>query len=278
MERLETEAETPVAPHEVRELLTRLNEGSVEALPPSETRTLGGLAVETGIPIDRLQEELDSVRGRRPAKPKPWLAPVALLAISLGIGGWLWTATLPKPAPPLPMETLPAKTPELSNRGLVGLDQVTYGPDSGSYRVEPNFAPSQELPPGLSIAADVKGVVWGAGDHRAAVLTDPLSDAQAAQLTRSLEELLGHVRKRADKRGIPLDKSTMSASPDAFYDDAAFWANVRIESYGGNAYVQVPIPPPGVDDADFARLSKAGAKRAVAELQQSLRWRKRIEG
>lgn len=269
MERLDTETETRVAPHEVRELLLRLNEGSVESLPPSETRTLGGLAVETGIPIDRLQDELHSMRGRRPAKPMPWLPPVALLAVTIGIGGWLWSATAPKKIPMGPITSTPVMQIP-SDRGLVNLDSVTYGPDSGLFKVEPTFQPTEKIKPGLSISAEVKGILWGAGDHRAAALRELLTKSEEAKLTQSIEELLRHVRKRAGKRDIPLGPDSTFSNPQLLYEGKAYTVNLYINSYNGTASVQVPVPPLGTDDEDFARLSKAAAERAVGQLRRSL--------
>lgn len=274
MERLGTEEETPVAPHEVRELLARLNEGSVEALPPSETRTLGGLAVETGIPIDRLQDELYSVRGQRPKKPMPWLAPAALLAVTLGIGGWLWSATIPKEIPLPPALTTPI-VPLPSDRGLVGLDSVTYGPDGGQYKVEPTFQPTEAIKPGLSISADIRGVLWGAGDHRAATVREPLTDKEEAQLARSIEELLRHVRNRAAKREIPPGKPMALGDPEFLYEGAAHSVTIYIQAYQGSGMTQVPIPPVGADDEDFKRLSKAAAKRVTRMFQQHLKFMSR---
>lgn len=277
MEKIVTEAETPVAPHEVRELLTRLNEGSVEATAPSDTRTLSGLAVETGIPIDRLQRELDSVRGRRAPKPKPWLAPMALLAVTLGIGGWLWTATLPKPVVEAPPQTPPLMVPA-SDRGLVPLTTVTYGPDSGQHRVEPTFQPTASMKPGLSVSAQVGGVLWGAGDHRAEVLREPLNAKEEAELTQTVEELLRHVRNRATKRGIPTEPSGVHGDPETLFEGPAYMVNLYMLSYSGSAMSSIPLPPAGADDEDFKRLSKVAAKRAVAQLQQQLGFRARMRG
>jgi hypothetical protein len=271
MERLETEAETRVAPHEIRELLTRLNEGSVEALPPSETRTLGGLAVETGISIDRLQNELDTMRGRRVKRPLPWLAPAALLAVTLGIGGWLWTATVPKTVPYEPAVPISVTTTPISDRGLVDLASVTYGPDGGRFKVEPTFMPSESMMPGISISAEVKGVLWGAGDHQAKALREPLTKAQEAKLGASVEELLRHVRKRAGKRGIPIGDPSVYGDAEMLYEGKAHLINLYVLMYNGTAMVQVPVPPLGTDDEDFTRLSKMAAKRVIAQTQYYLR-------
>lgn len=272
MEQFGSEAETPVAPHEVRELLTRLNEGLVEAVAPREARTLSGLAVETGVPIDRLKRELDSVRGRRTFQPRPWLAPAALLAVTLGIGGWLWTATLPKSEAVVRPEVSQPVAP-VSDRGLVPLNTVTYGPDSGHYRVEPTFQPTTSIKSGLSVSAEVSGVLWGAGDHRAEVLRDPLTAKEEDDLTQSIEELLSHVRNRATKRGIPTGPAATMGDPETLFEGPAYLVNLYLYSYNGSMMSSVPVPPAGVDEEDFKRLSKAAAKRAVAQLRQQLGYR-----
>lgn len=262
MERLGTEGETPVAPHEVRELLTRLNEESVEAPSPSEARTLGRLAVETGIPLDRLRQELDSVRGRRAPKSRSWLAPAALLAVTLGVGGWLWMAKSPKTIP----VTLPASV--VSEQGLVALDSVTYGLDVGQYKVEPTFRPTKAIKPGISISAEVGGVLWGVGDHRAQITRKPLTTKEEADLVRTVEELLQHVRNRAPKRGFRPAKPILGGNPEMVYEGVAYTATVTVQSYRVSGMAQVPIPPNGIDEEEFKRLSKAAAKRAVSMMQR----------
>ncbi|MGV3618772.1 MAG: hypothetical protein ACO1SV_25900 [Fimbriimonas sp.] len=271
MERLRTEAETPIAPHEVRELLTRLNETSVESLPVDETRTLGGLAVETGIPFDRLQHELDGLRGRR-KRSLPWIVPVSLLAATVGIGGWLLSQPLTTPAasvPPVPGNIM-APPPDMSRHGLVELSQVDFGPDSGSYMVEPTFQPINPIHEGISLCAGVDGVLWGSGNRRMKVLKTPLTAAEEAELRKSIEELLAHVRTRATKRKMPT--ATRPSEPTLPYEDPAYTVNLMLLHYYGLSSASVPIPPSGVDEAEFRRLSRAAAKLAVDRLQWQLRF------
>ena len=274
MERLVTESETPVAPHEVRELLTRLNEESAEGITQSESRTLGGLAVETGIPVDRLRKELNSVRGLREIRPLPWLPPAILLAATLGIGGWLWSTTKPKVVEPLASVSAPAPA-TISDRGMVGPEAVTYGPDNMVYKVDPTFSPTHEVMPGVSISAQFQSVLWGAGDHNAKALKDPLTKAQEKRLEDTIVELLKHARQRIAKYGVAPGPTVGTADPAGSYAGMGHNIDLRILSYQGTAMSNVPLPPLGTDDDDFKRLARVAAKSAVAGLRRRIELERR---
>jgi len=257
------DADLPVAPQEIRELLTRLTEASVESIPATEARTLGGLALETGIPIDRLRSALGEIRGER--SPLKWPIPVALIAAVLAIGGWLLRPTPPVQAPPQigPFAT-PAGTGNLS--GLVPLDQVTFGPDSGSFQVDTSFSPTAPLQPGVSISATVGNVMWGSGDHRAAALQGPLTAEEEERLRKSLTELLGHVRERATRRELPTTPLPGQVLGKGYV------VQFTIQTYFGTTGGSVTLPASGTDDEIANNSIRDAVDKAAKTLQEQLRW------
>lgn len=272
MERLGTEEDTPVAPQEVRELLARLNEASLDVSSHGEkTRTLGSLAVETGIPVSRLRQELQSVRGDRHANPIRRWGRAVLITLVLGAGGWLWTTLESKEG----LGGLSIANPFgalASGQGLVAMDTVRFGPDQGQYQVEPSFQAPKTIKPGLSIAAEVQGVMWGMGDHRAQNLREPLTEAEEADLIRSLESLLRHVRNRAEKRGMAPAVWVYGGNPELAYEGKAYTVTLFLQAYQSSNAIQVPVPPLGADEEDFERLSRAAVKTLVSKLQGNLKF------
>lgn len=257
-ERLSPEPEALVAPGEIRELVARLTEQSVDAIPAGEARTLEGVSLETGIPVARLRETLGQMRreGRFAIPPAAWAAFVALAAF--GVWAVRHTPGL-EPAPVSPPVVAPAPAPavEPDYSGTVALTNVTYGPDGGNLKVDPDFEPSHPLPPGVSISATVGDVLWGSGDHRADALTKPLSDGDADVVRKDIEELLEYARQAAARRRL-------AAGP----------VNLSVNTYGGVGGSGAKMPPPGKEnDARAAAEARKTARAAVEALQEQLRQR-----
>ncbi len=264
MERFAPEPEAMVAPGEIRELVARLTEQSVDAVPVGVARTLEGVSLETGIPVARLRETLVQMRreGRFTIPPAAWAGFVALAAF----GVWavrhtpgLETVT---PAAPVsvPVVKPPVVEPDLS--GTVSLTQVTYGPDGGDLQVDPAFEPTKPLPEGVSISATVGKLLWGSGDHRAKALDHPLSPEDADAVRAAVEELLRYVRRDAARRHLPVDP---------------YGVDLGGNSYGGSANARAALPPPGAsNDAAAEAAGRHAARDLVERLQSNLRWRETI--
>jgi hypothetical protein len=246
-----------IAPDEIQELIARLTERSVEGVPYHEARTLEGLAVETGIPVGRLQDELTRMR-----RPRIHVPPLAVAATLL-MGGYAYWLLKPKGAPPAPAVAAPAPaavTPDLS--GLVPLSSVTYGPDSGPEMADPGFEPSKPMPEGLSVWATSGGVLWGAGDHRAAVIDKKLPPDVEAAVKDDIIELLKYARADAARRHLPLVKGRDRRD--------GFPVNLTDACYYGVGGTSASIPPPGKENDQAA---ERAINRAARELLDRLKER-----
>ena len=267
MDGLETtsQSETLIAPHEVRELVARLSQATVESRTVDDSGTLEGLAVSTGIPVARLREELDAMRGRRKSV-LPALGSVAACMAILGATYFAWPRPKPQVAPTQPPVLAPV---DIKKAGLVQLTDVTYGPDRGSVLVDPSFEPTKPLPEGVSVSAQTGEVLWGAGDHRARAIQQSLSDADTVALKAGLAELLEYARERASKRGLPTSKGLMGVGTP--YSGEGYSFMVSILTYYGACGSQVQLPVPGVDEADAKRAIRQGVDKAVEQLQHQLK-------
>lgn len=156
------------------------------------------------------------------------------------------------------------------------LTSVTYGPDSGSFSVDPNFQPSTPLPDGLSINATAQPIMWGSGDHRATALDKPLTPDQEDAVRKGMEEMLRYIREDAPRRhvGNPAPKSITPATPDGTFP-VQLGGMTYHGGYGG--MVSLPLPGKGGDAAADRAIRKA-AKDFVDQMQQQLRqterWRR----
>ncbi len=207
MNRLDSE-DSLIAPHEVRELLARLTDQTIESIGPQETRTVAGLALQTGVPVDTLRRALADLRGRNTPSVIGVRVVVALACVALTVLlARRMREPVPQPQAQLPPVQVPrpapAVRPQINLSGLVPLNEVPYGPVAGNAEAEPTFHPSKVLPDGLSISATVEPVFWGAGDASTSAIQSPLSNRQLAELRVDLKELLHHVRQRAARRGFP---------------------------------------------------------------------------
>jgi hypothetical protein len=268
------EANALIAPGEIQELVARITEQRVEGVPMHQSRTLEGLAVETGIPYLRLQAELAQMR----ARPRFSFPPAALAAGVLMAGYAYWIVNHKEPDP-VAAPTLVATAPAAPNADLSGLSPltaVTYGPDVGPEMVDTSFEPSHPVPDGLSFYATTGGVLWGAGDHRAKVIDKPLSAEGEEALLENVGELLRYVRRDAARRHLPL------GSPYASNAKESYVVTLQSNSYYGSGGSSVHLPPPGADnDAAAERAIKRAAKGLVTQIQTSIRqWRqsKRDQG
>jgi hypothetical protein len=274
------EADAPIAPQEIRELIARLTEQSVEAVPAHEARTLEGLALETGISVNQLRDGLADLR-----KPKRFIVPPAAIAAFValvGVGYWAIVHTPPVDARAPAAESVTAPpvqvpvpvTPDTS--GTVPLTNVTFGPDSGNYSVDTGFEPSTPLPEGVSINAQASTIMWGSGDHRAAAFDKPLSPDQEAAVRKAMEELLQYVRADAPRRhvGTPKPGTVTPGAPGG-----TFAVQIGGMTYHGAYGGSVDLPPPGKEyDAAAARAISKAAKLFVEAMQEQLRqsgrWRR----
>ncbi|RYG25797.1 hypothetical protein EON82_05730 [bacterium] len=259
-----------IAPGEIDELMTRLAEQTFQGVPHYQARTLEGLAAETGIPVLRLQAELARMRGR----PRVSVPPLAIAGVALvgAYGYWVLNRRQPEPQPTV-QQTQPAPpSDEPDQEGLTSLDSVTYGPDYGTDKVDPNFQPVHALPEGLSFTASTGGVLWGTGDHRAAVIQQTFSNKEKAALEETVVELMKHVRTEAARRRLPTTKE---------FDRnhlLGFPVILSSESYYGRAQTSVSIPPPSEKDNDaFDNRARAAAKQLVEQLIQNIRQRREFD-
>lgn len=261
------ESEGLIAPAEMRELLTRLTEHSIEGIRPSEARTVAGLALETGIPAERIREALGQMR-TKPATRWPVFAAGAFAVLALAT--WLIVhRTSPEPNPPAVVPSVVAK-PQIVTAGLVDLKDVSYGPDQGPFRVDPSFEPPVELPSGISISASVDKVLWGAGDRRGEALSGALTKVSEDHLRRDLVELLKFVRMRAAKRNLPL--KTTPGDYRYHGDSPGYVVDLSIETFSGNASSNITLPPPGAEnDAEALRIIKNGVDQAMSSLESGLK-------
>lgn len=269
MEQLQESAqEALIAPHEVSELLARLTEETTEGIRANEPRTLAGLALETGLPIDRLRSALEEIRGRTRRRWLPWTITAAVFAIA----AFAAFRTLP-PAAVVPVQVVQAPAPvvsTISKAGLVPLSQVSYGPAYGSELVEDTFYAPAKVPEGISLSASVEGVLWGAGNARSTALTHPLDAKSESALRKDLTELLDFVRVRASKRGLPLE--TLYGTAPVTFEGQGYETDVQILSYSGTVQVRVGLPPPGkANEADADRIIHRAVDNLIEQLQAQLK-------
>lgn len=264
------EADALIAPAEIRELIARLTEQSVEAVPFYEARTLEGLALETGFSVARLRSMLAEVRGRK-AFTIPPTARAAFVLLAL-LTAWI----VLHPAPAMVMAPdlsapVAVSSPDLS--GTVSLANVTYGPAAGDYAVVPNFEPRNALPKGLSIVAVVRNVLWGSGDHRAAVIQRPFTSASAETIRANVVELLEYVRDDAGRRKIPTDQYSSGEVVGTPTEQSTVTLYSYTYYYPDIMEVQLPPPDPGHDKAAaqaIERAAKLFAERIQARLKREL--------
>lgn len=261
--------ETRVEPHEVRELLSRLTETSIEQTGVREARTLEGLSLNTGVPLGYLRRELDRLRGRR-RDFRPAVA--AILAIGIAVTGWVATRPAPvsQTTPLSPTVPVAVSSAEAEKRGLVDLKSVTYGPDSGNVLVDPNFEPSQPVQPGLGISGQVADVLWGSGDPRADVLRTPLNDAEQARLESSLTELVEYIRRDATRRRLP--SIPIVESPGLVFRGEGHVIHLSIRTYYGSSGGSLKVPPAGTEDAEAEKITRKVVNQIVDSLQAQLRF------
>ena len=264
-ESLETDA--LIAPGEVRELIARLTEQSVEAVPSYKARTLEGLALETGLPVARLRSILAEMRGRKAftIPPAAWVGFVLLALLTD------WIVLHPAPGQvPAPVAAAPEIVPAPDLSGTLSLEDVTYGPDAGLYSVVPGFEPTNPLPEGLSIAATAGNVLWGSGDHRAATIEKPFTPAMAEAIRADVVELLKYVRDDADRRRVPKSPPPFGTGIAKPTKDRT--VTLKGYTYYGTSSEQVQLPPPGPDgDKAVERAIDRAADRFVESLQEQLR-------
>lgn len=259
-------SDTPVAPHEVRELLTRLTESSVESVRVDEARTLGGLALETGLPIETLTAALGELRGRTRTRSLPPLVAGIILAATVGASWWALQTTAPKPAPPL-VQQLPA-TPEVvaDYAGLVPASAATFATNRPiSDMADTTFEPSVALPKGLSIAASTANVVWGFGDAHNWVYRNQLDAKDEQSLRKALDELIDFAIKDAERRSLPGSPLPFNHGPNARQMRSI---QVVINSYYGVTNGMLEVPVSGADP----KATATAKRKAVDESVKTLRW------
>ena len=254
-----------VAPGEIREIIARLTQQSVEAVPVHEARTLEALALETGIPLSNLRETLAEMRRRGQFRVPlgAWLG-FAFLGL---FAYWVTRHPLPGAPPATSVAAPPPKPPKVDLSGTTTLANVTYGPDAGMYHVDTGFVPATALPDGISVAATSGDLLWGSGDHRAKALDGALKPDEVEIVRQNATELLRYVREDASRRGL----STAGTNG----------CSVMLTSYayngGGSANVRLPLPGAS-KDAEAEGAIRVAVNRFVESIQQSLRlqekWRR----
>ena len=251
---LETDA--PIAPAEIRELIARLTEQSVDSVPAYESRTLEGLALEMGLPLARLRTAYEELHGRKAFSipPAAWVG-FAFLAFYAG-----WLVSHPIPGQAVVVEPLAANVPlpTVDTADTVPLTSVTYGPDGGNFAVDPGFEPSTPLPEGLSVSVSAGNLLWGAGDHHARAIVEPLTPYVEASVEADVVEMLQYVRREALRRKVVFPGGR---------------ATVQALTYSGSASVELPLPPPGEKDAAAANAIRRAAKTLVERIQAQIRSR-----
>ena len=252
-----TESNALIAPNEVRELLARLTEQSIDAIPANESRTLEGLAVETGIPLVRLKQTLAEMREKKAFSVPPiaWV----FIAFLAGLSVWML-----RPSSQHALNDAPqVATTTPSTRDISGLESatgVTFGPDFGISFADTGFVPSQPLAEGLSIAVLLQDVVWGSGDHRAKAIEKPLNDRESNAMQRDIEELLAYARNSADRRHL-------------WPPGAAHTLRVQIRTYYGSASAIADFsssdPNPEKKAAKYATEQLAALLKQWAQMKRS---------
>ncbi|HTQ09897.1 MAG TPA: hypothetical protein VMI31_07490 [Fimbriimonadaceae bacterium] len=248
-----------IAPHEMRELLSRLTESSVESIRPSEPRTLAGIALDTGIPIEKLQELLLEIRGR---KHSHWPL-IAMAAVLILAALWIATrrsATVPAASAPV------ARTATIDEEGLVALSAVRYGPSEGPLRVDPGFSPPKPLPAGIAIAAQIGPVVWGAGDRYGQALHTSPSATQTRSIQSDIEALIAHARLHASRRRLPF--SEVGGDSGLIVEGPGDLIQVSIEASNVESTASLRIPPSGQgSDAEIRALVHRASNLLIERLR-----------
>lgn len=269
------EAGATIAPREIRELIARLTEQSVEAVPAHEARTLEGLAIETGISVTRLRDGLAEMR-----KPKRVVVPPAAIAAFIaliGVGYWAIKHTPPmngaaqaQPPSVIAPVTPVVETPVADLTNTVPLSMVTFGPDAGDIMVDRGFEPTHLPPDGLSVNVQSGKMMWGSGDHRATAIDRPLTPDQEKAAREAIEELLRYVREDAPRRHLGTPVTTPGAP-------GSFMVQLGGQSYHGSYGQSVTLPPPGKENDPAAEKAiHSAAKHLIQniqnQLQQTMRW------
>ena len=277
MESVDTTIQTDqlIAPEEVRELLKRLTESSVEAIPTNEPRSVAGLALETGLPVSRISYELKQLRRSGVSR---WFigGGVVSVFLALSYGAKLLSQPAPimRPPPPQAVTPPPADLTSKQFAGLSPLSAVTFGPDSGPVGADTSFVPTHALPPGISIAAISDGVMWGSGDHHSTTFQGPIDDKLRDWLEQSIAELMEAAREGAASRELPVTDGT----PGSIGGDKGYPTNVEILSYNGVAEAAVQIPPPGAQyDVQAKNADRRIADQLLAQLKQQLDMQRSME-
>jgi len=270
--------DTLVAPQEIRDLLARLTEYRVESVPIDEPRTLAGLAANTGIPVSRLEAALREVRGeKRRVRPEPVIAGVLGGALILALVASQLRSQPAVAAPIYAPPTIVSTTLTTGQQGLVPLTNVTYGPDSGSYQVDPTFEPSVPPPSGIGYYASVDNILWGAGDRLKVARHSSLTDSEMHDLRAGLTELLAKAREDATRRKMPLSSGGY-AEPTLSFNGEGFSTQLRIDSYNGSEGVSLRLPPTGSNEKDAQRVIKRAVDKIARNLQASLTWQSKVSG
>lgn len=240
-----------IAPHELRELISRLTEAKVEAIDVDHPRTLAAIAADTGIPIERLEALLKESRGHKKSR-LPFVAAGVCLLFG-GIVAWAMLSRHPQPEPTV------RELGKWDHEGLVPINQVRYGPDTGF--ADPVYHPSKPLPAGMSISLVVIPIAWGAGDHFGRRITPEVLAQSSDDIKTDLVELMECVRTRAkERRMLPAGNH---ADPGLGVLDASYPMQLRIESSNGGAYVAVALPPAGEGDPKEIAQIEAHATEAL---------------
>ncbi len=266
LENLNQTEEIPVAPHEVRELLLRLTEQNTEGIRADEPRTLSGLALETGISIERLRFTLDAIQNKR--KKIPIAVRYAAVALLLTYVSWVTF----RPARPESSSAITIPSPAFDDRGLVAASSVTWAATDMTALAEETYDPPHPMLTGISVSLGVGKVLWGAGDYQAAVVTKPLTSQEIKDLREDIVALIEHARIRAEKRSLAASSSP-SGFGDMYYDGVAYTGNLYYRSYHGGGGTTVPIPTAGkARDYDSKRLAGKAADKIIEALQQNMKF------
>lgn len=262
-----------VAPHEVRELIVRLTEQSVEGIRFDEPRTLAGLSIQTGVSVDQLRKTLRKIQSRDRRRPI-WLAISAVLVVIAVRVLWARSPTTHVSVRATKQEPIQSDQPLLQptrREGLAPVAQVTYGPEAGDFLVDPTFSPLHMLPEGLGISLEIHEILWGAGNPRSGTLHGPLSASVEKGLREDLLSLLQYARRRAGSFGEN-PGATSVFNPALHAEGPAFPASLEEQDYGGQAVTALSIPPPGKEsDAEAARIFSKAVDDLVDQLQNRLR-------
>jgi len=266
----ESDAGVLIAPQEVRELIARLTEHSVEGIPFDEPRTLTGLSLETGIPVEKLRSTLQKMQGkdrRRMIVTGVAGGAICLIAMTIALRSRPKESVVVLPQPEV-QQVSPIVLPPY-RPGLVSIKTVTYGPDNTDSMVDPTFAPPHTMPPGLSLSLTVDGVLWGAGDPRSGTLLHTLSADQVQELRENIIAVLQYSRSKAKDLQLA---TGVRGSPQSGSNAKSYSGILELTNYNGTPQDRVTIPPEGKDhDVEAAGLFAAAADKAIDSLQRQVR-------